>query len=140
MSQTKNIHLPLSQLGNGSIQGKLDIELEKVFDNIHDKNTEAKHKRTITIKLEFLPDENRQTIAVNSDFVTKLAKIKGVSTTVLTGKDIKSGRVEARELKSSVPGQTYFDDDLQQKTDVGDPVDEEEKIKEKKVINLREGN
>lgn len=140
MSQTKNIDLPLSQLGNGSIQEKLDIELQKVFENIHDKNTEAQHKRTITIKLEFVPDENRHTIKVNSDFATKLAKIKGVSTTVLTGKDIKSGRVEARELKSAVPGQTYFDDDLQQKTDVGDPVDEEEKTKEKKVINLREGN
>lgn len=140
MSQ-KKIDLPLSDLANGQIQGKLDYELNKIFDNIHDKNTKAQDKRSITIKLEFAPDENRQTIAVTSNFTTKLANVEGVSMTVLTGKDIKNGTIEARELKSNMSGQTYFDDDLTPKTDVGEPVDVIEKeLQRKNVINLREGN
>lgn len=35
----KAIDLQLSQLANGAIQEKLDYELAKVFDNIHDPNT-----------------------------------------------------------------------------------------------------
>src|SRR5690606_14291090 len=119
----KRIDLPLSHLANGAIQEKLDYELKKVFDNIHDKNTKAQDKRNITIKLEFKPDENRQTVSVTSEFTTKLANVEGVSTTVLTGRDLHTGNIEARELKSSSPGQTYFDDDVTPRTDVGEPVD-----------------
>ncbi|MEK4283245.1 MULTISPECIES: replication terminator protein [unclassified Ureibacillus] len=135
---SKQIDLPLSELSNGAIQEKLDYELKKVFDNIHDKNTNATAKRTITIKLTFTPDENRQTVTVTSDFTTKLADVTSVSTTVLTGRDITSGIVEAKELKSKVPGQTYFDDNMVQRTDVGEPVDViEQELNRKKVINLQ---
>lgn len=61
----KQIQLPISQMANGAIQEKLDGEFKKVFDNIHDPNTRAEDKRTVTIKLEFIPvipDENRQTV------------------------------------------------------------------------------
>lgn len=138
----KHIDLPLSDLAHGAIQEKLDGELVKVFNNIHDPNTKAKDKRTVTIKLEFAPDENRQTIAVTSDFITKLANVEGVSTTVLTGKDLSTGRIEAKELKSNIPGQTYFDDEGQ-KTDVGEPVDVvEREMRKRNVLNLqkRESN
>ncbi|MBS4198586.1 replication terminator protein [Bacillus sp. FJAT-49732] len=134
----KRIDLPLSKLANGAIQEKLDYELKKVFDNIHDKNTKAQDKRTITIKLEFKPDENRQTVAVTSNFTTSLANVEGVSTTVLTGRDLHTGNVEAKELRSNVPGQTYFDEDLTTRTDVGVPVDViEQELNRKKVINLQ---
>lgn len=134
----KSINLPLSNLADGAIQEKLDYELKKVFDNIHDKNTKAQDKRTVTIKLEFKPDENRQTVAVTSDFTTKLANVEGVSTTVLTGKDLDTGSVEAKELKSKIPGQLYFDDDVNLKNDVGVPVDVIEKEQNRKnVINLQ---
>ena len=88
----KRIELPLSGLANGAIQEKLDSELEKVFDNIHDPNTKAEDKRTVTIKLEFVPDENRQTVKVNSNIAIKLANVKDVSMTVLTGKDLSNGK------------------------------------------------
>lgn len=138
---SKKIDLPLSHLANGAIQGKLDRELDKVFDNIHDKNTPPVAKRTVTIKLTFEPDEKREIIKVDSDFTTKLANVEGVSTTVLTGKDLDSGKVEAKELKSNMPGQTYFDDDAQQKTDVGEPVDVIEKEQQRKnIIDLQRGS
>jgi hypothetical protein len=133
----KRIDLPLSFMANGAIQEKLDCELEKIFNNIHDPNTEAKDKRTITIKLEFTPDDNRQTVKVNSNISIKLANVKDVSMTVLTGKDLTNGKIEAKELKSNVPGQTYFDEDLMPKTDVGVPIDVIELEENRKIINLQ---
>lgn len=137
---SNEIDLQLSELANGAIQEKLDGELKKVFENIHDPNTKATAKRTVTIKLEFKPDENRQVIILESDFSTKPAPVTGISTTILTGKDIGSGKVEARELKSDVPGQTYIDPaDGQVKTDVGEPIDviEKEEAAKKQIIDLQ---
>jgi hypothetical protein len=135
----KRIDLQLSDLANGAVQEKLDIELKKIFDNIHDANTNASDKRAVTIKLEFKPDDNRQTVSVTSDFTTKLANVTGVSTTILTGRDISTGFIEAKELKSRAVGQTYIDpDDLIQKTDIGVPVDViEREMKNSSVIDLQ---
>lgn len=136
----KAIDLQLSELGNGAVQEKLDGELKKVFANIHDPNTAATAKRAVTIKLEFKPDETRKVISLSSDFTTKLAPVEGVSTTVLTGKDLGSGKIEAHELKSEVPGQTYIDTDTgQAKTDIGQPIDviEKEEEKQNQIIDLQ---
>lgn len=134
----KRIDLPLSNLANGAIQEKLDYELKKVFDNIHDPNTKAEDKRTVTIKLEFSPDENRQTVKLNSNISIKLANVTDTSVTVLTDKDLSDGKIEAKELKSNIPGQTYFDDDLTPRTDVGVPIDViEQERKRKNIINLQ---
>lgn len=137
----KNIDLPLSDLAQGAIQEKLDYELNKIFTNIHDQNTKPTDKRTVTIKLDFVPDKNRQTVMVESNFTTKLANITGVSTTVLTGKDLESGNVEAQELKSNMPGQGYIDDEGEVRTDVGEPVDVIEKEQQRKnIIDLQRGS
>lgn len=134
----KSIDLPLSALANGAIQEKLDGELKKVFDNIHDPNTKAEDKRIVTIKLEFVPDENRQTVKLNSNISVKLANVRDVAVTVLTDRDLSDGKIAAKELKSNVPGQTYFDEDLTPRTDVGEPVDVvEQELNRKKVINLQ---
>lgn len=136
----KSIDLPLSALANGAIQEKLDGELKKVFDNIHDPNTKAEDKRIVTIKLEFVPDENRQTVKLNSNISVKLANVRDVAVTVLTDRDLSDGKIAAKELKSNAPGQTYFDDDLNPRTDVGEPVDViEQEMNKKNVINLQQG-
>ena len=142
---SKEIELNLSEMANGAIQEKLDMELEKIFENIHDPNTKAKDKRAVTIKLEFTPDDNRQVINLNSSFVSKLAPVRDFDTTILTGKDFTSGKVAAKELKSEVPGQTYIDlIDGKQKTDVGEPIDviekeaEAQQAKQDQIINLQQ--
>lgn len=135
-----DIQLPFSELAEGAIQEKLNYELEKVFNNIHDPNTKATDKRTVTIKLDFTPDDNRQTVNVDSNFTTKLANVTGVSTTVLTGKDLTSGKVQAKELQSNIPGQTFFDNDGVVRTDVGEPVDVIEKEMQNKIIDLQKGS
>lgn len=136
----KPIDLQLSELANGAVQEKLDGELQKVFSNIHDPNTAAAAKRVVTIKLEFKPDDTRKVISLSSDFTTKLAPVEGVATTVLTGKDLTTGKVEARELKSEAPGQTYMDTETgEPKTDVGQPIDviEKEQAKNQQIIDLQ---
>lgn len=135
----KNIDLPFNGLANGAVQEKLNGELQKLFDNIHDGNTKATDKRSITIKLEFVPDDDREIIKMDSTFTTKLANVEGVGTTILTGRDISTGYIEAKELKSKVKGQTYIDvEDGSYKTDTGQPIDlVEQEMKNKQVIDLR---
>ncbi|MCV2505667.1 replication terminator protein [Melissococcus plutonius] len=133
---SNGIELQLSELANGAIQEKLDGELKKLFNNIQDPNTDAEAKRGLTIKLEFKPDEKRQVVALKSDITLKLTPVTGVLTTVLTGRDLNTGQIEARELKSEVPGQTYIDiDDGKQKTDTGRPVEELEQSNQ--IIDLQ---
>ena len=134
------IELNLSELANGAIQEKLDGELEKIFKNIHDPNTVATGKRGVTIKLEFKPDETRRVVSATCNIDIKPAPVEGVSTTILTGKDIGSGKVEARELKSEAPGQTYIDPETgEPKTDVGQPIDviEKEEASRQQIIDLQ---
>lgn len=136
----KRIDLDLSQIAGGGLQEKVDLEMNKAFENIHDPNTKATAKRKLTINIELIPDENREVVSVSSNVKSTLAALTDVSTTVLTGKNLDTGRVEARELKSSVPGQTYIDpDDLQQKTDIGEPIDviEKEAENQQQIIDLQ---
>ena len=132
-----DIEIILSKLSEGAVQQKLDGELEKVFNNIHDLNTEAKKKRTITITLEFTPDEKRQVVNLTTKFSTKLAPVEELDTTILTDKDLTTGLIAAKELKSNAPGQTYIDMDGTVKTDVGEPIDviEKEELKRQNMNN-----
>lgn len=136
----KPINLKLSEISSGAVQEKIDGELVKIFNNIHDLNTSATAKRTLTIKLEFVPDDARQVVSVKSDLSHKLAPVEGVTTTVLTGRDFETGRIEAQELKSSMPGQTYMDQDGQARTDVGEPIDviEQEMEQQKQIIDFQQ--
>ncbi|MDR2976885.1 MAG: replication terminator protein [Streptococcaceae bacterium] len=129
------INLNLSSIAAGGLQENFNLEIQKVFENIHDPNTEAKAKRTLTLTLTVVPDENREVLAVDSAIKLALAPTKSVATTIITGVNA-SGEVEAQELKSGAKGQTYFDpDDNTLKTDIGIPVDEIEKSG--RVIDLQ---
>lgn len=132
-----DIEIILSKLSEGAVQQKLDGELEKVFNNIHDLNTEAKKKRAITITLEFMPDEKRQVVNLTTKFSTKLAPVEELDTTILTDKDLTTGLIAAKELKSNAPGQTYIDMDGTVKSDVGEPIDviEKEELKRQNMNN-----
>lgn len=117
----------LSKIADGGAQEKFTTELQKVADNILDLNTESKTKRKVTIDLTFIPNVKRDTVDVVVDVKSKLAPQVGVTTTMLLGRDMDTGMTALAELKSGVPGQTYFDpDDSVQKTDTGKPIDEVE--------------
>ncbi|HEM5350738.1 TPA: hypothetical protein U1398_000049 [Streptococcus suis] len=123
----KLIGLDLTHIADGGLQEKLDKELEKVFDNILDLNTEAKAKRKITIELVMSSNEERTVVDTTMTVKSKLALQNGVATTILVGRDYDTGMVHANELKSTVPGQMYFDENGEILTDIGQPVAEIER-------------
>lgn len=130
----KTIKLDLSAIGEGGLQEKVDKELEKVFDNILDPNTDIKTKRKLTITLTMVPDETREVVSTSMEVKSSLAPQTGVATTVLVGQ--KDGKVYANELKSRIPGQTYFDDEAVLRTDIGEPIDHLEKGINEDVIDF----
>lgn len=111
----------------GAMAEKLNIELQKVMENIADPNTDAKKARKVTLTLTLKPDENREIISVAVDTKCALVAAKGVSTTMLLGTD-NAGKVVSRELASGIPGQTYFDGEGVVRNDEGKPVEEVEKV------------
>ncbi|HFZ6690620.1 TPA: hypothetical protein ACGPSI_002098 [Streptococcus agalactiae] len=121
--EKKLIGLDLSHIAEGGLQEKLDNELEQVFDNILDLNTEAKAKRKITITLTMSSNEERTVVDTIMEVKSKLAPQNGVATTILVGRDYDTGQAHANELKSTVPGQMYFDENGEILTDIGQPVE-----------------
>lgn len=132
----KNIDINILQLAQGAVQEKLDREFEKVFENIQDPNVNAKAKRTITLKIDLVPDDVRQVVKTNVTATSKLAPTDPVTTTILTGKDLTTNKIEARELQSGVPGQTYIDEQGDVRIDTGEKVEDIEK--KSKIIDLQE--
>lgn len=130
----KTIKLDLSAIGEGGLQEKVDKELEKVFDNILDPNTDIKTKRKLTITLTMVPDETREVISTSMEVKSSLAPQTGVATTVLVGQ--KDGKVYANELKSKIPGQTYFDEEATLRTDIGQRIDDLERGINEDVIDF----
>ncbi|MGT2969093.1 hypothetical protein [Streptococcus azizii] len=122
--EKKLIELDLTNIADGGLQEKLDKELEKVLDNILDLNTEAKVKRKLTITLTMSANEERTVVDIVMDVTSKLAPQNGVATTILVGRDYDTGKVHANELKSTVPGQMYFDENGEIFTDIGQPIAE----------------
>lgn len=130
----KTIKLDLSQIGEGGLQEKVDKELEKVIVNILDPNTETKTARKLVITLTMKSDDTRQTVSTTMEVKSTLAPQKAIATTVLVGQD--DNQVYANELKSSIPGQTYFDDKAILRTDVGEPIEDIEKGINNDVIDF----
>ena len=96
---TKDETLTLANLGDGAALEKFNAELEKVFADIMDPNTEATEPRSITMKIIFKPDEERETRAHCPAGEIAIGRIQGVYDKVMFGKDVR-GRVEAREMVS----------------------------------------
>lgn len=106
----KRIHLPINELAEGELQEKIDYELKRLFDNIHDEKTEAKDPRSLTISFKFTPDAERKQVIMETKLTTKLANVRGVVTSVMTGRSERTGRIQAREMKTHLPGQMYFNE------------------------------
>ena len=120
----KLIGLDLTHIADGGLQEKLDKELEKVFDNILE--------RKVTITLTMSANEERTVVDTIMEVKSKFAPQNGVATTILVGRDFDTGQVHANELKSTVPGQMYFDENGEILTDIGQPVAEIEQQAETK--------
>ena len=104
--------LTLATICDGAVQEKIDRALEKVAKNILDPNTDAKKKRSITLKIIMEPNEDdREDVKVNSEITYTLAPESGVQTQFFMCKDLQSGRVTVTEhRKGEIKGQLSFTD------------------------------
>lgn len=140
------INITIEDLIGGGVQEKINQELEKIFENIHDPNVKADIVRKFTLVITMKPDDNRELIDVDVDFSSKLAPIEGLKTRFITDRDLKSNTIVAQEFKSNQRGQTYVDDNGELRTDTGDPIDVvEREMREKESIQnnirqLKKGN
>ena len=115
----------LQDLAGGSVSERIDIELQKVLENIADPNTDAKKARKLQIVLTFKADEERDIANLSIQVKPTLIPAKQTETKILLDYD-ENGKATGAELKSGQKGQCYIDQD-------GDVADD----KGEKVINLK---
>jgi hypothetical protein len=88
----------IMKLADGAIVEKLNRELDKITQNIVDKNTDPKKERKIILTLSFKPNENRDFVVTKIQTKTTLATEMGVETQIIVGKD-SEGQLHLNEVK-----------------------------------------
>lgn len=104
-------YISLDEFDGGSVLERFNIEMAKIGRNIWDPNTDPEKNRTLTLKLTFKADKNRQGMKVKVDSNVSLAPHLSNETMMLIGKDIRTGRIEMREINNpgnaiSLPGES----------------------------------
>lgn len=98
----------LSDLMDGGPEERFNRELEKVWANVYDPNTDARKPREVMLKVKIIPNERRDTCDFRVSVASKLAPQVEMSQTVML--DMKSdGTVVATERTEQVPGQMDMD-------------------------------
>lgn len=107
MTPTELNEVSLDKLGNGAALELFDRELRRVIENIADVNTEAEAKRKITITVEIMPHESRDSAAVKIQAKSNIAPYKGHGTVVHIGRETKGGPLTALERNQ----RDFFEDE-----------------------------
>lgn len=127
--------LNIANIAKGALLERADLEIEKVLNNIIDKNTDFKKSRKVTLELEFKAmDETRESIAVALRAKSSVQPYNPVITQVFVGID-SDGQVVAEEYirnKDVIPGQTG----IQVDADTGEILDKNTGRAGKKVVNI----
>lgn len=97
----------------GAIKERTDIEMSKIVDNIIDPNTIATKTRTMTLKLEFIPSNDRKNVSVKATATTKLQPYAPLTTSLYVGAD-ENGEIGAVEMVKQLPGQMNMNGEIQQ--------------------------
>lgn len=118
--------IDLGEFADGAVSERVNIELQKVLDNLADPNTDPKRERTVTLKISIKGDDKRDLANVTVMASSKLAPAKSIESKIILDRDSK-GRVVGQELKSGIVGQTFIDNDGDIAEDNGN-----------KIINLKQ--
>ena len=101
----------LEQFCGGALSEQMNRALQEVARNIQDPNTDAEKVRRLTITLTFRPSEDRNRVKTEIQSKTALAPAAPIKTTIVTGKDLRTGAVEVAEYAKQVPGQMALNDE-----------------------------
>jgi len=104
MNLNENERKSILEMASGAIQERADYEMVKILDNILDANTKAAKKRTLTITVELIPDDERRQIRINAFAKSKLEPTNPIATSLYLTAD-GHGEMVAVEMVPQVPGQ-----------------------------------
>jgi len=124
-------NLDPSRLADGAVSERLELEMQRVLENVADPNTPWKKKRKIQLTITIDPNEKRELAAVTIDAKTTLAPANAIPATIMIGTD-GAGKIVGKELLSGEPGQTYMDNEGRHRSDVGEEIKPESPEAEKK--------
>lgn len=126
----------LNTFADGALLQKTTKELQKVFENIHDPNTNPTKTRSITITISLSADEKREYIDSEVSVTSKLVPHKPATAKMIMGKH--DGKITARELVSGKKDQMFFDtSEGVVKTDIGEPVEKVEQDEKQQVVSFK---
>lgn len=100
----------LDNLAGGELGEQFQAASKKVVENLLDPNTPYKNKRSITIKLVFEQNEERNDVAVGVSVETKLAPRTPMKTNLAIGKDLRTSDLYVQEYGRGIKGQISLDD------------------------------
>lgn len=91
------------EMARGAVIERINMEMEKVMENIQDLNTEPGKARTIDVKVTLKPDNNRENIKVSYQVKSSLAPAAPIETSLYAG--IRNQQLFAVENTPQLPGQ-----------------------------------
>ncbi len=86
MAQNKrhgDIKLNLAQMAQGKLQERFQYEMQKIVENILDRNTDEKAKRKLTLEIDFIPQKGRRMVNVEIKSKVKLASDEPIETNIV---------------------------------------------------------
>lgn len=90
----------LSKFAGGAVQQDFDRAIAEVFANMQDPNTPYKPKRSVTIKVGFEQNEQRDDMNVEIVVDKKLVSKSSINTKMAIAKDLKSGKLSQKNTVS----------------------------------------
>lgn len=94
----------LDQLMDGGVSEQFTSELQRIWTNMFDPNTNPKTKREITLKIGFVPNKNRDAAEMTASVTSKLAAREPLSQTVMMMQH-DDGSVTVTEQTRQIAGQ-----------------------------------
>lgn len=100
----------LDDLMDGGVAEQFNTELNKVWDNIYDPNTDPSKVRAVVMTVKIKPNERRDACEMRVSVQSKLAPQVDLSQTVMLQLN-GDGSVTATERTDQIPGQIDIDGD-----------------------------
>lgn len=119
--------IDLNTFAEGALAERVNVEIQKILENIADPNTDAKKVRTLTVKLSFKADDKRDVILSTVVAKSTLAPARDIESKLIMDLD-NYGNITGAELKSGIKGQTFVD------VETGEVLDD----RGSKIINLKQ--
>jgi len=113
MPKPKPQLLTLASFQGGGLEERFALELRRVLQNIADPNTAPDQGRSITIKFDFKPSEDRSFAGVKAKVETKIAAMRPLQTFALFEQDEEGELIAIENLpkRGEDPRQQEIDDD-----------------------------